>query len=101
MRPTKWEEGREEREKQGLAFHARMASLYREDRLAFERERRRLVNEVINGAQTDVAKQKLRALQDSIDKKLRGARSEHNRFILMQKLFWEQVDVFREVLSRI
>ena len=96
-----WEEGKEEREKQALDFHERLSRLFKDDRLAFERERRRLIKEAINQGRSAEEKQKLQALQDSIDKKMRSAGSEHNRFVLMQKLFWDQVETFRETLANV
>jgi len=96
-----WEEGREEREKEALAFHQRLSTLYREDRLAFERERRRLIDGIISQARTEEEKMNLRGLQESIDRKMRGAGSGHNRLVLMKKLFWDQFDSFREALSKV
>ena len=97
----RWEDAKEEREKQALAFHDRMSTLFSEDRLAFEREKRRLINEAINKAPSRDGRAKLQALQDSIDRKMRSAGSDHNRFVLMQKLFWEQVETFRETLANV
>ena len=101
MGTKQWEEDKEERGKQALAFHNQLATLFQEDRLAFEREKRKLVNEIIGKARSLEEKKKLQALQDSIDHKMRGAGSEHNRFVLMQKLFWDQVETFRQTLNNV
>ncbi len=58
-----------------------------------------MINEVINQASTHLGKERLRILQDAIDRKMRSAGSEHNRFLLIQRLFWDQVDAFRQTLS--
>ena len=101
MEIKNWEDGKEGREKKALELHSRLSTLFREDRLAFEREKRRLINEAINKAHSHEQKQKLQALQDSIDQKMRSAGSEHNRLVLMQKLFWDQVETFRETLANV
>ena len=101
MVKTHWEDGKEEREKQALAFHSRLSALFKEDRLAFEREKRRLLNEAINKARSPEEKEKLRTLQNSIDKKMRSAGSEHNRLVLIQKLFWDQVETFQKILANV
>lgn len=101
MENARWEEGREDREREALNFHARLSKLFKEDRLAFERERKRLIDDVIGRARTEEERSSLRAMQQSIDRKMRNAGSEHNRLVLMQKLFWDQVETFRTELSRI
>ncbi|MFW6147922.1 MAG: DUF3135 domain-containing protein [Thermodesulfobacteriota bacterium] len=80
---------KEQREKNALEKHARLSRLFKEDRFAFERERKEMINDVISSATDEKMREKLRAVQDSWDKKMKGAGSEHNRFILAQKLFWE------------
>jgi len=101
MESLQWEESREAREQAALAFHSRLSQLFNENRFAFELERKRLIDGVINQAHSEEEKQRLRALQESIDKKMKNAGSEHNRFVLMQKIFWDQVDSFRKQLSGI
>jgi len=78
-----------EREKRALEKHARLSRLFKEDRFAFERERRRLIDEVISSAGDEKLRGRLRSFQGSWDRKLRGAGSEHNRFVIAQRLFWE------------
>jgi len=80
---------KEQREKNALEKHARLARLFKEDRFAFERERKEMINDVISSAPDEKMREKLRAVQESWDKKMKNAGSEHNRFILAQKLFWE------------
>lgn len=68
--------------------HERLSELFREDRLSFERERKRLINKTINKSRSS---KRLRNLQKHWDSVLRHAGSEHNRFVLIQMLFWNQV----------
>jgi hypothetical protein len=82
-------EKREEREKASLENHRRLSRLFREDRLAFERERKRRILEVIESANDEALKGKLLDLQARWDKRMRGAGSEHNRFVLAQTFFWD------------
>lgn len=69
--------------------HARLHRLFIEDRLSFERERKRAINELINSIQDEEIRNKIQALQESWDKKMRGAGTGHNRLVLAQTLFWE------------
>ena len=92
MKKFKWEEERDAIRKRALEEHARLHKLFMEDRLSFERERKRLINEVINGAKDDEQKNGLMALQKSWDKKMRKAGSEHNRLVIAQHLFWKHID---------
>ena len=94
MESLRWKEQKAEREKRSLERHARLSSLFREDRLAFERERKSMIDEVINSAEDEELRNRLRALQECWDKKMRGAGSRHNRFVLAQTIFWEH---FNEV----
>jgi len=43
-----WEEKREKREKDALDRHAQLLKLFVEDRLGFERERKRIIDEFLN-----------------------------------------------------
>ena len=89
MERLKWEEEKEKREKESLEKHARLSKLFKEDRFAFERERKRMIDEIINSVEDEEQKNRLRAFQESWDKKMRGAGSRHNRFIQAQTFFWE------------
>ncbi|MCU0593860.1 MAG: DUF3135 domain-containing protein [Desulfobacterota bacterium] len=80
---------REQRQKASLERHERLSRLFREDRLAFERERKKMIQEVIESAEHPEQREKLRALQGSWDKRMRGAGSEHNRLVLAQAFFWD------------
>jgi hypothetical protein len=80
---------KEKREKESLEEHARLSKLFKQDRLAFERERKRKTDEVINSVEDEEQRNRLRALQESWDKKMRGAGSRHNRFVLAQTFFWQ------------
>ena len=87
-KPNRQEE-EEARKKKAMDEHKRLHKLFVEDRLCFEREKRRMINEVINRAGNEEERQKLRALQDSWDRRMRGAGSAHNRLVLAQTFFWE------------
>ena len=89
MEKLNWQEEKDVRERKALDEHARLHRLFVEDRLSFERERKRLIDDVINRAGSEEESQKLRDLQNSWDKKMRGAGSAHNRFVLAQTFFWE------------
>jgi len=89
MKSLKWEEEKEKREKESLEKHARLSKLFKEYRFAFERERKRMIDEIINSVEDEEQKNRLRAFQESWDKKMRGAGSRHNRFIQAQTLFGE------------
>ena len=69
--------------------HARLHRLFEEDRFAFELERKRKIEAIISSAGSEEQKKSLRVLQASWDKKMRGAVSQHNRFVLAQTFFWE------------
>lgn len=89
MERLMWEKEKENREKESLEEHARLSKLFKQDRLSFERERKRKIDEVINSAEDEEQRNRLRALQESWDKKMRGAGSRHNRFVLAQTFFWQ------------
>jgi len=67
------------------------ARLYREDRFNFERERRRLIEENIAENPEKRVRDNLRAMQRDWDRILRGAGSGHNRFVMIQTIFWDHV----------
>lgn len=87
-----WDRERKERERKAVEMHAEMHRLFIEDRLAFERKRKRMIDELINSAEDEERRNALRSLQASWDKKMKGAGSGHNRFILAQTLFYEHVN---------
>ena len=89
MKSLKWEEEKEKREKGSLEKHTGLSKLFKEDRFAFERERKRMIDEIINSVEDEEQRNRLRAFQESWDKKMRGAGSRHNRFVQAQTLFWE------------
>lgn len=89
-----WAKDKEKRERESAERHAGLSKLFKENRFAFERERKRLIDEVINGVEDERRRESLRALQASWDKKMRGAGSKHNRFVLARTFFWEH---FHEV----
>ncbi len=89
-----------ERERRWLEEHDRLSKLFVEDRLSFERERKRLIDKTINRCRSRTRRHHLGELQRSWDRILRHAGSEHNRFVLIQMLFWNQVrDVWTPSLN--
>jgi hypothetical protein len=94
MEPYRLELEREKRIKQALERHSRLAKLFKEDRFSFERERRRLIDEVIDSAGNEEQKARLREIQEDWNRKMKGAGSQHNRLVLAKAFFWEH---FHEV----
>ena len=79
-----------------------MSKLFREDRLSFEREKKRMIDEVISSAPTEELKKKLREMQASWDTKLKNAGSESNRFVLAKFFFWRHFDeVWQPTLQKV
>ena len=48
-----------------------------------------MIEEVINKAKTEDERNKLKAIQNSWDNKMKSAGSKYNRFVLAQTFFWE------------
>ncbi len=89
-----------ERKKRWIEEHDRLSRLFVEDRLTFERERRRRIEKFINRSHSIKGKTKLLELQNNWDHILKHAGSEQNRFVLIQMLFWNQVrDVWRPAVN--
>jgi len=86
---SRWEQEKENGEKESLERHARLHRLFTEDRLAFERERKTMIDRFLHSVEDQDQRDRLRALQENWDKKMRHAGSRHNRFVLAQKLFWD------------
>ncbi|MBW1702951.1 MAG: DUF3135 domain-containing protein [Deltaproteobacteria bacterium] len=89
MESLKWAEEKDKREKEALERHATLSRLFRKDRFAFERERKRMIDEVIGSVKDEEQRNRLRALQERWDKIMKSAGSKHNRFVLAQTFFWE------------
>jgi hypothetical protein len=98
-----WAEERKKWRRDSLEEHARLSKLFRDDRFAFENERKRRIEELINSAGDDeVRRDRLRALQNSWDRKMKNAGSRHNRFVLAQSLFWDHVyEVWQRALRQL
>lgn len=81
-----------EKNQEFLEEHDRLANLYVTNRFAFEKERKRIINETINNMSCrEELKEKLRAQQKDWERILRGTGSAENRFAMIQALFWHQV----------
>lgn len=83
------EEELEAIEEKAIAKHERLHKLFKENRFAFEIERKRMINEVIESANSKSQEKRLRAIQNSWDNKMKKAGSKNNRLVLAQHLFWE------------
>jgi Protein of unknown function (DUF3135) len=96
-----WAKQKEEWRRESLEEHARLSKLFREDRFAFEQERKRRLVEIIDSARDEAEKERLRTVQDAWDKNMRNAGSRHNRFVLAQSLFWEHFyEVWQQTLEQ-
>lgn len=87
-----WKQETKDIKIKALEEHARLNKLFKEDRFAFERERKRMIDEVINSARDEEQKERLKALQKSWDDKMKKAGSKHNRLVIAQHLFWKHVE---------
>ena len=72
------EDNRKERVKESLKKHARLCALFKENRFAFELERNKMIDEVINSSEDEEQRKRLRAIQASWDKRMKEAASNHN-----------------------
>ncbi len=89
-----------DKHRQYLHEHARLAELFTTDRFAFELERKRLIEENLKSLNCPKQQARAKELQKKWDRILQGAGSEHNRFVLMQMLFWDHIfDVFLPTLE--
>ena len=84
-----WAREKEKRENEALEKHRRFSRLFREDRLSFERERKRMIAEVIDNAGNEKLKVRLREIQATWDRRMKQSGSAHNRYVLAQTFFWE------------
>lgn len=91
---SSWAEEKEKRRTQSLEKHARLSALFREDRFAFERERKKMIEEAIQLAEDKEIQKSLRSIQASWERRMKGAGSDHNRLVLSKCFFWEH---FHEV----
>jgi hypothetical protein len=94
MSGSTWEGEKEKRRNEALENHDRLSKLFKEDRFSFERERREQIRALIDCVQNEKQRERLRELQYRWDKRLKGAGSPHNRWVLCQSFFWEH---FHEV----
>ena len=88
--PDSYEAKRKLREQRTLAEHDRLSRLYVENRFAFELERKKLIEECINN-HSNRQKTFLQDIQHKLDHILKNSGSIHNRLVLMQMFFWDQV----------
>ena len=84
-----WSQEKERREKASLENHARLVRLFKEDRFAFELERKKRIADLINQVDDPKQRKRLWSLQADWDTKMKNAGSPHNRYVLAQTFFWE------------
>ncbi len=86
---SKWSQEKEQREKESLEEHARLSKLFKENRFAFELERKKRIADLINRIEDPEQRQRLWSMQADWDNKMKNAGSAHNRYVLAQTFFWE------------
>ncbi|MBW1721709.1 MAG: DUF3135 domain-containing protein [Deltaproteobacteria bacterium] len=89
MEKWNWEKEKERIREEALREHARLHKLFKEDRLSFERERKKAVEDLLNSIEDPEFRKEMREWQASWDRKMRHAGSSHNRLVLAQSFFWE------------
>ena len=92
MEESNWEEERKVIEEKALSEHERLHKLFNDNRFAFELEKRKMINEIIEQARDEDRKKRLRDIQESWDNKMKKAGSKYNRFVIAQNLFWDHVE---------
>ncbi len=92
MEEFNWEEERKVVEEKALSEHKRLHKLFKDNLFAFELEKRKMINEIIEQARDEDQKKRLRAIQESWDNKMKKAGSKQNRFVIAQNLFWDHVE---------
>jgi sulfite reductase alpha subunit-like flavoprotein len=92
MEEFNWNEEQKKIEVDALTEHERLNRLFKENRFAFELEKRRLINQIIESAGKESEKEKLRAIQDAWDSRMKNAGSKQNRLTLARHLFFEHVE---------
>jgi hypothetical protein len=92
MEEFNWDEEHKKIEENALIEHERLNRLFTDNRFAFELEKRRLINQIINSARSESEKEKLRAIQDAWDNRMKMAGSKQNRLALARHLFFDHVE---------
>jgi len=77
------DENKQKRKEVALLEHTRLHELFRKNRFLFELERKRRIEECIEGADP-VAREGMELLQKEIDVMMRGAKTAENRLALME-----------------
>lgn len=77
-----------DKRQQFLDEHDRLANLFKDDRFAFERERKRIIKESIDHMYT---RDRRRLQQQELDRILSSTGSSDNRFAMIQALFWHNL----------
>ena len=77
---------------QALAKHEEMSRLFKENRFEFELKRKNAIEATINNVKNKEYRHNLRRLQEDWDNVLKNSGAKYNRFVLIQMLFWDQVN---------
>jgi len=102
-----WQQKREQRRKKALEEHQRLHRLFKEDRFAFEKWRKQAIRDLIESAPDSELRAKLWKQQKEWDRKMKGAGSPQNRFVLAKTFFWAHffekwmpaIEEFRQLLE--
>lgn len=92
MKELNRDEERKTVEEKAIEEHERLYELFKSNRFAFEQEKRRLVNQVIDSAGSEAEKEKLRAIHDAWDNRMKRAGSKENRLTLAKHMFFDHVE---------
>lgn len=91
---------KEEIRKNAEKEHKRLSDLYRENPFCFEKEKRRLIREVIDSA-PEYMQEDLKEFQKKIDEELKKG-GRQNRFAVIQSLFWNHFfDVWKPTFDEL
>ncbi len=83
-----WQQEREERRQKALKEHQRLHRLFKENRFAFEKWRQQAIKDLIESAPDPQLRAKLWKQQEEWDRRMKGAGSHQNRFVLAKTFFW-------------
>jgi len=92
MEKSDIEQDKIKRRTESLENHERLHKLFTENRLSFERERKRMIDEAINRVKDKNQRDRMLALQKSWDTEMKYAGSEDQRLALAQHLFWKHIN---------
>ena len=89
MDNAQWEMDRAKRREESLSRHARLHDLFEKNRFAFERERKKMLDEFFDSVEDEDLKNRLVAFQKTWDARMKHAGSPQNRLVLAKFFFWK------------